>query len=129
MSLAFEVYVQDIAKTLEESYVTHLNPLSSYLFHSLSNHQYPIILVGMTSRPGEVPARVQQYFLHEVKVTPPTQDQRLKMLQALIATTPTSAGELVVLLRFINYYYLLIALGIDLMEIARRSAVRFSDLL
>ena len=97
MALAFEVYVQDIAKTLEESYVTPIiNSIISSLSLSLSysNHQYPIILVGMTSRPGEVPARVQQYFLHEVKVTPPTQEQRLKMLQALTVTTPISAGEL-----------------------------------
>ena len=48
----------------------------------------------MTTRPGEVPARIQQYFLHEVKITPPSQEQRLKMLRQLLMTTPTSASEL-----------------------------------
>ena len=45
--------------------------------------QYPIIVVGVSSHPGAIPARVQGCFLHQLDVTTPTQVQRLSMLESL----------------------------------------------
>lgn len=44
---------------------------------------FPIIVVGMTSKVADVPSRVQSCFLHELELLPPNQTQRLHMLTSL----------------------------------------------
>ena len=46
-------------------------------------NSYPILVVGVSTIPGAIPARVQACFLHQLDMTPPTQTQRLAMLDSL----------------------------------------------
>ena len=45
--------------------------------------QFPVLVVGMTSELNSVAARIQACFLHQLKMTPPTETQRQAMLSAL----------------------------------------------
>ncbi len=64
---------------------------------------FPILVVGVTSNPSSIPARVQACFLHQLEITTPTQGQRLSMLESL--------GR--------SYH---LAAGIDLIDLSRRTA-------
>ncbi len=59
-----------------ESYMQHVD-----IFNRTNG--YPIVVVGMSSHPGAIPARVQACFLHQLDMTTPTQTQRLSMLESL----------------------------------------------
>ncbi len=48
-----------------------------------STNHFPILVVGVTSCPDQVPSRVQSCFLHQLEVSPPNQRQRLDMLVSL----------------------------------------------
>ncbi len=52
---------------------------------NLSNSKInlPIFMVGITSKPSEIPSRVQALFLHQLDMTPPSQEQRLTMMKSL----------------------------------------------
>lgn len=50
-------------------------------FNSANN--FPVLVVGVTSKPQDVPGRVQSCFLHQLEVQSPNQAQRLEMLQSL----------------------------------------------
>ncbi len=43
----------------------------------------PILVVGVTSNPEEIPGRVQSCFLHQLEVSSPDKPQRLSMLSSL----------------------------------------------
>ena len=67
------------------------------------SNRFPILVVGVTSHPGSIPARVQACFLHQLDVTPPTQVQRVTMLESL--------GR--------GYH---LGAGVDLIDLSRRTA-------
>lgn len=46
-------------------------------------HQYPIFVVGVSSHPQAIPARIQACFLHQLDLTTPTLSQRMSMLEGL----------------------------------------------
>lgn len=48
-----------------------------------STNNFPVLVVGITSKPNEVPGRVQSCFLHQLEVCSPNQAQRLDMLRLL----------------------------------------------
>lgn len=48
-----------------------------------SSNNFPVLVVGVTSKPHQVPGRVQSCFLHQLQVSPPDQAQRLDMLRSL----------------------------------------------
>lgn len=48
-----------------------------------STNNFPVLVVGVTSKPQDVPGRVQSCFLHQLEVSGPSQAQRLDMLRAL----------------------------------------------
>lgn len=50
-------------------------------FNSVNN--FPVIVVGVTSKPEGVPGRVLSCFLHQLEVDSPNQSQRLDMLKSL----------------------------------------------
>ncbi|KFV80298.1 Peroxisome assembly factor 2, partial [Struthio camelus australis] len=53
---------------------------------ALSSH--PVLVIGTTCKPQEVPTDVQTAFLHEVKIEAPSEEQRRLMLSALTASLP-----------------------------------------
>lgn len=48
-----------------------------------THRHYPIMVVGVTSRPHSVPLRVHGSFLHHLEMAAPSQPQRAAMLTAL----------------------------------------------
>lgn len=50
-------------------------------FNGISN--FPVLVVGVTSRLEDVPGHVLSCFLHQLEVSPPTQSQRLEILKSL----------------------------------------------
>ena len=69
----------------------HTEPRISGLFEAYmsevdkfnSANNFPVLVVGVTSKPQDVPGRVQSCFLHQLEVSGPSQAQRLDMLRAL----------------------------------------------
>ncbi|OXB68362.1 hypothetical protein ASZ78_015302 [Callipepla squamata] len=53
---------------------------------ALSSH--PVLVIGTTCKPQDVPTDVQTAFLHEVKIEALSEDQRRAMLSTLTATLP-----------------------------------------
>ncbi|XP_077192458.1 peroxisome biogenesis factor 6 isoform X2 [Paroedura picta] len=49
---------------------------------------YPVLVVGTTSKLGDVPADLQTAFLHEVKMEAPSEEQRRAMLSMLTEGLP-----------------------------------------
>ncbi|KAM6137982.1 LOW QUALITY PROTEIN: peroxisome biogenesis factor 6 [Phoenicopterus ruber ruber] len=49
---------------------------------------HPVLVIGTTSRPQDVPTDVQTAFLHEVKIEAPSEEQRRSMLSMLTASLP-----------------------------------------
>ncbi|KFP29543.1 Peroxisome assembly factor 2, partial [Colius striatus] len=49
---------------------------------------HPVLVIGTTCRPQDVPADVQTAFLHEVKIEAPSEEQRRGMLSMLTASLP-----------------------------------------
>jgi SpoVK/Ycf46/Vps4 family AAA+-type ATPase len=63
---------------LFEAYMSEVNKFNS-------GNNFPVLIVGVTSKPQAVPGRVQSCFLHQLEVGGLNQAQRLEMLQALSA--------------------------------------------
>ncbi len=61
---------------LFEAYMSEVNK-----FNSANN--FPVLVVGVTSKPHDVPGRVQSCFLHQLEVLGPNQAQRLDILRSL----------------------------------------------
>ena len=59
-----------------EVYMATVNTFNS------ANH-YPVLVVGVTSKPNLVPSRIQSCFLHQLEMSAPNQAQRLDMLGSL----------------------------------------------
>lgn len=59
-----------------EVYMATVNSFNS------TNH-FPVLVVGVTSNPNQVPGRIQSCFLHQLEVSAPSQGQRLDMLVSL----------------------------------------------
>lgn len=55
-----------------------------------STNNFPVLVVGVTSKPQAVPGRVQSCFLHQLEVCGPSQAQRLDMLKSL--SSPYNLG-------------------------------------
>ncbi|NXX94555.1 PEX6 factor, partial [Centropus bengalensis] len=53
---------------------------------ALSSH--PVLVIGTTCKPQDVPTDVQTAFLHEVKMQAPSEEQRRSMLSVLTASLP-----------------------------------------
>ncbi|KFQ71934.1 Peroxisome assembly factor 2, partial [Phaethon lepturus] len=53
---------------------------------ALSSH--PVLVIGTTCKPQDVPTDVQTAFLHEVKIEAPSEEQRRLMLSMLTASLP-----------------------------------------
>ncbi|NXR61503.1 PEX6 factor, partial [Rhadina sibilatrix] len=51
-------------------------------------HSRPVLVIGTTCKPQDVPTDVQTAFLHEVKVEAPSEEQRRLMLSVLTASLP-----------------------------------------
>ena len=49
----------------------------------LWTRDYPIVVVATSSNPGDIPVSVAMEFLHTIRLTTPTEAERLAMLQAL----------------------------------------------
>ncbi|OWK54199.1 Peroxisome assembly factor 2 [Lonchura striata] len=49
---------------------------------------YPVLVIGTTCKPQNVPTDVQTAFLHEVKIEAPSEEQRRLMLSMLTASLP-----------------------------------------
>ncbi|NWS70466.1 PEX6 factor, partial [Crotophaga sulcirostris] len=49
---------------------------------------HPILVIGTTCKPQDVPTDVQTAFLHEVKIEAPSEEQRRSMLSMLTASLP-----------------------------------------
>uniref|UniRef100_A0A8C5J4L6 Peroxisomal ATPase PEX6 n=1 Tax=Junco hyemalis TaxID=40217 RepID=A0A8C5J4L6_JUNHY len=49
---------------------------------------HPVLVVGTTCKPQDVPTDVQTAFLHEVKIEAPSEEQRRLMLSMLTASLP-----------------------------------------
>ncbi|NWS87365.1 PEX6 factor, partial [Toxostoma redivivum] len=49
---------------------------------------HPVLVIGTTCKPQNVPTDVQTAFLHEVKIKTPSEDQRRLMLSMLTASLP-----------------------------------------
>ncbi|KAM9272899.1 peroxisome biogenesis factor 6 [Cariama cristata] len=49
---------------------------------------HPVLVIGTTCKPQDVPTDVQTAFLHEVKIEAPSEDQRRSMLSMLTASLP-----------------------------------------
>uniref|UniRef100_A0A8V5G3P5 Peroxisomal ATPase PEX6 n=1 Tax=Melopsittacus undulatus TaxID=13146 RepID=A0A8V5G3P5_MELUD len=49
---------------------------------------HPVLVIGTTCKPQDVPADVQTAFLHEVKIEAPSEEQRRSMLSMLTASLP-----------------------------------------
>lgn len=68
-----------------------IEPRISALFEHYMNevnkfnctNNFPVIIVGVTSKPDNIPGRVLSCFLHQLEVSPPTQLERLDMLKSL----------------------------------------------
>ncbi|KAM6128219.1 LOW QUALITY PROTEIN: peroxisome biogenesis factor 6 [Pterocles gutturalis] len=54
---------------------------------------HPVLVIGTTCKPQDVPADVQTAFLHEVKIDP-SEEQRRSMLSVLTASLPLGKEEL-----------------------------------
>lgn len=54
----------------------------------LSLHSHPVLVIGTTCKPQNVPTDVQTAFLHEVKIEAPSEEQRRLMLSMLTASLP-----------------------------------------
>lgn len=51
-------------------------------------NSHPVLVIGTTCRPQDVPADVQTAFLHEVKIEALSEEQRRSMLSVLTASLP-----------------------------------------
>ena len=69
-------YTEPRISALFEHYMAEVNK-----FNAINN--FPVIVVGVTSKAELVPGRVLSCFLHQLEMTPPTQPQRLQMLNSL----------------------------------------------
>ncbi|NXX52831.1 PEX6 factor, partial [Scopus umbretta] len=49
---------------------------------------HPVLVIGTTCRPQDVPTDVRTAFLHEVKIEAPSEEQRRSMLSMLTASLP-----------------------------------------
>ncbi|XP_009893168.1 PREDICTED: peroxisome biogenesis factor 6 [Charadrius vociferus] len=49
---------------------------------------HPVLVIGTTCKPQDVPTDVQTAFLHEVKIEAPSEEQRKSMLSMLTASLP-----------------------------------------
>ncbi|XP_075605638.1 peroxisome biogenesis factor 6 isoform X2 [Balearica regulorum gibbericeps] len=49
---------------------------------------HPVLVIGTTCKPQDVPTDVQTAFLHEVKIKAPSEEQRRSMLSMLTASLP-----------------------------------------
>ncbi|NXT42260.1 PEX6 factor, partial [Pelecanoides urinatrix] len=49
---------------------------------------HPVLVIGTTCKPQDVPTDVQTAFLHEVKIEAPSEEQRRSMLSMLTASLP-----------------------------------------
>uniref|UniRef100_A0A8B9MR69 Peroxisomal ATPase PEX6 n=1 Tax=Accipiter nisus TaxID=211598 RepID=A0A8B9MR69_9AVES len=49
---------------------------------------HPVLVIGTTCKPQDVPTDVQTAFLHEVKIESPSEEQRRSMLSMLTASLP-----------------------------------------
>ncbi|NXT18630.1 PEX6 factor, partial [Syrrhaptes paradoxus] len=49
---------------------------------------HPVLVIGTTCKPQDVPTDVQTAFLHEVKIETPSEEQRRSMLSVLTASLP-----------------------------------------
>ncbi|XP_076190948.1 peroxisome biogenesis factor 6 [Aptenodytes patagonicus] len=49
---------------------------------------HPVLVIGTTCKPQDVPTDVQTAFLHEVKIEAPSEEQRRSMLNMLTASLP-----------------------------------------
>lgn len=54
----------------------------------LSLNSHPVLVIGTTCKPQNVPTDVQTAFLHEVKIEAPSEEQRRLMLSMLTASLP-----------------------------------------
>lgn len=63
-------------------------PGAETLHCPLSAHSHPVLVVGTTCKPQNVPTDVQTAFLHEVKMEAPSEEQRRLMLSVLTASLP-----------------------------------------
>ena len=70
-----------------------------YFFHLILisvlsfGRNFVVGIVGLTSNLEKVSPRIQQLFLHEIKMTPPKYAQRLQMLTAMGRGIPASPGD------------------------------------
>ncbi|KAJ6666981.1 hypothetical protein lerEdw1_018983 [Lerista edwardsae] len=62
--------------------------LRHLLLDSETNASYPALVVGTTSRLGDVPTDLQTAFLHEVKIKAPSEEQRKAILSMLTENLP-----------------------------------------
>ncbi|XP_062979998.1 peroxisome biogenesis factor 6 isoform X2 [Elgaria multicarinata webbii] len=53
-----------------------------------ANSSYPVLVVGTTTRIGDVPTDLQTAFLHEVKIEAPSEEQRKAILSMLTENFP-----------------------------------------
>ena len=53
---------------------------------------FPVLVVATSSKPGSIPAQVAMELLHTVELAPPTETQRLAMLQGLASDHLTAPG-------------------------------------
>lgn len=51
-------------------------------------NSHPVLVIGTTCKPQDVPTDVQTAFLHEVKIGAPSEEQRRSMLSMLTASLP-----------------------------------------
>ena len=59
---------------------------------SIACSDFPVLVVATSSRPGSIPAQVAMELLHTVELAPPTETQRLAMLQGLASDHLTAPG-------------------------------------
>ena len=52
----------------------------------IGSANFPILIIGITSRQSEVSSRIQALFLHQLEMVPPSQEERLSMLKCLSKT-------------------------------------------
>ena len=53
----------------------------------------PVLVVGTTDRPAEVPAKTASFFVHQVEMDAPTLEERKAMIEALGQGTNVARGE------------------------------------
>lgn len=71
-----EILTEPRISAIFETYMAEVNKFNH-------DNNFPVLVVGVTSKPEDVPGSVQSCFLHQLQVAPPNQIQRRDMLKSL----------------------------------------------